>query len=442
VTSPLKSPQQRRIIAAYTINRLGTWIGTIALSVAVFDHTRSALAVAATLLAAQVVPAFAVPALVAQVEASTRRRDFSGLYFFEAVVTATIGVLLWHFWLPGVLFLVALDGTAALAASALLRTQAAGAAGAELTALAAPGTTVHEDDVHAAQQEANAALNIAFSLTFVMGPAIGGALAAGVGAPSALFLDAGSFLICGALLMDMHSHVEEAASDSVRARLRSAWSHIKGAPALRSLLLTQAVALVFFEAAPPIEVAYAKVTLGAGDRGFGLLVAVWGLGVMVGSIVFARSSRRPLGAMLSAGTLAVGLAYLGFAAAPSLALACVAALLGGIGNGVQWAPLISAVQRLTPQPLQGRVMGAVESMGAVSPAVGLSLGGVLVALSSPRTAFLVVGSGAALMTIAFARIGLPGPPRLGYASDGLDRVELISEPAIGPHTPVQEPSPR
>jgi predicted MFS family arabinose efflux permease len=442
VTSPLKSPQQRRIIAAYTINRLGTWIGTIALSVAVFDHTRSALAVAATLLAAQVVPAFAVPALVAQVEASTRRRDFSGLYFFEAVVTATIGVLLWHFWLPGVLFLVALDGTAALAASALLRTQAAGAAAAELTALAAPGTTVHEDDVHAAQQEANAALNIAFSLTFVMGPAIGGALAAGVGAPSALFLDAASFLICGGLLIDMHSHVEETASDSVRARLRSAWSHIKGAPVLRSLLLTQAVALVFFAAAPPIEVAYAKVTLGAGDRGFGLLVAVWGLGVMVGSIVFARSSRRPLGAMLSAGTLAVGLAYLGFAAAPSLALACVAALLGGIGNGVQWAPLISAVQRLTPQPLQGRVMGAVESMGAVSPAVGLSLGGVLVALSSPRTAFLVVGGGAALMTIAFARIRLPAPPKLRYASDEVDHVQLVSEPAIGPHTPVQEPSAR
>ncbi len=39
-------------------------------------------------------------------------------------------------------------------------------------------------------------------------------------------------------------------------------------------------------------------------------------------------------------------------------------------------------------------MGALESLGALSPAVGLSLGGALVALSSPRTAFLVVGIGA------------------------------------------------
>ena len=74
----------------------------------------------------------------------------------------------------------------------------------------------------------------------------------------------------------------------------------------------------------------------------------WGVGAVLGSLVFARSVRRPLGAMLSAGTLAVGLAYVGFAAAPSLAVACIAALIGGLGNGVQWPSLISIVQRLTP----------------------------------------------------------------------------------------------
>ncbi len=38
-------------------------------------------------------------------------------------------------------------------------------------------------------------------------------------------------------------------------------------------------------------------------------------------------------------------------------------------------------------------MGAVESLAALSVAVGLPLGGALVALSSPRAAFLVVGMG-------------------------------------------------
>ena len=123
--SPLESSRLRRILAAYTVNRLGTWIGLIALMLAVFDENRSAVAVAALLLAGQALPAFVVPAVVARVEASTRGRELSGLYVFEALVTAMLAVLLWHFWLTGVLVLSALDGTAALAASALLRAEVA-----------------------------------------------------------------------------------------------------------------------------------------------------------------------------------------------------------------------------------------------------------------------------------------------------------------------------
>jgi MFS family permease len=447
VTSALQSPRLRRIIGAYTVNKLGAWIGTIALSLAVFDHTHSALAVAATLVAAQVVPAFAVPPLVAKVEASTRRSELSGLYFFEGAATAALAVLLSHFWLPAVLLIVALDGTAALAASALLRTQAASAARDEAHAaseLVTANGQQRDDEAHTAERQANAAINLAFSGTFVLGPVLGGAIAAGAGPPAALFVDAAALLICGALLLDMHPHVEEAAGASVRARLQAAWRHINGVPALRALLLAQAAALVFFESAAPIEVAYAKSTLRVGDRGFGLLVTVWGIGVVLGSIVFARSARRPLGAMLSAGTLAVGLAYVGFALAPSLILACAAAFIGGVGNGVQWAPLVSAVQLLTPPALQGRVMGAVESIGALSPALGLSLGGALVALGSPREAFLVVGIGASLVTIAFVRIRLDAPtaPTDTSADSGKALAEHDIDAAVAANTPVGVHAPR
>ena len=208
------------------------------------------------------------------------------------------------------------------------------------------------------------------------------------------------------MLLDLRPHVEDAETTSVRARVRASWRYIKDSTTLRGLLLTQAVALAFFEFSPPIEVAYAKVSLHAGDSGYGILLGVWGLGVAIGSIVFARSIKRSLGILLSASTLAVGLAYLGWAIAPTLALACVAGLIGGIGNGVQWAALISAVQRLTPQYLQGRMMGAVESIGAISPGIGLALGGTIAALSSPRAAFLVAGIGASLCTIAFVRLPL------------------------------------
>lgn len=409
----------RRIIAGYTVNRLGTWLGAVALSLAVYDHTHNAIAVAGLLIAAQALPAFIVPALVARVEASPRRGELSGLYFFEGVTTIALGVLLYHFWLPAILLLVALDGTAALAASALLRTEAARAGREHARTEAAHGSQSEqgrnnprvggssvsiEDAEQQAEQKVNAAVNVAFSAVFVAGPILGGALVAGAGAPTALFLDAASFLICGALLVDLRPHVEEAEGSTVRARLRAAWDFINKAPALRALLLTQTAALVFFESAAPIEVAYTKSTLHAGDRGYGLLVTMWGIGVVAGSIVFARAERRSLGRMVSLGTVAVGLAYVGFAAAPSLAVACVAAVVGGAGNGMQWAPLVSAIQLLTPSQLHGRVMGAMESLGAISPAIGLALGGALVAITSARTAFLVVGLGAALATLAFMRI--------------------------------------
>lgn len=413
MSSPLRSSRLRRILAAYTVNRLGTWFGLIALMLAVYDHTRSALAVAALLLAAQALPAFIVPALVARVEASQRRSELSGLYFFEALATAALAVLLWHFWLPAILLLAALDGTAALAATSLLRAEIARTARAEVDLVAGVETQERiEDDraersvtdsAHEAERRANAALNVAFSATIVAGPILASATVATAGAPAALFIDVGSFAICGTLLLDLHPHVDEAGGDSVRARLVAAWKHISDARSLRGLLVAEALALVFFESAGPIEVTYAKSTLHAGDKGFGLLVTCWGAGAVLGSLVFARLIRRSLATMISVGTMAIGLAYVGFAVAPSLSLACVTAGLGGVGQSLQWPSLISLVQRITPQNLHGRLMSALESLGALCLAIGLSVGGALVALSTPRVAFLVVGLGAVAATGALLR---------------------------------------
>jgi len=138
--------------------------------------------------------------------------------------------------------------------------------------------------------------------------------------------------------------------------------------------------------------------------------------------------------MVSSGTLAVGVAYLGFAVAPSLLVACAAALVGGCGNGVQWAPLVSAVQRLTPASLHGRVMGALESIGALAPALGLSLGGALVVLSSPRVAFLVVGLGATLTTIGFLRLPLGAESSATVAATDALGAEAATERHAVPRT--------
>jgi hypothetical protein len=464
VPSSLFSSRLRRIVAAYTINRLGTWFGYVALSLAVYQHTHSTVAVAALLVSGQALPAFLVPALVARIEASSRRAELTALYLFEGLATTALAVLLWHFWLPAVLVLVLLDGTAALAASSLLRAEAARAARDELEgpAVDAPeaagpragrpeaGERRHAPppsdlnagaEIQLAERKANAALNLAFSATFVTGPALAGLLVAAAGGPVALLIDAASFLICGAMLIDLHPHVEEVEGASVRARLRAARQYINEVTVLRLLLIAEGAALVFFAADGSIEVPYATVTLNAGDGGYGLLLAAWGGGVVLGGLAFARVVRRPLGAMLSAGTLAVGLAYVGFAVAPSLLVACLAGLVGGAGNGVQWASMLSAVQQLTPQRLHGRMMGAVESIGALCPGIGLLLGGVLVAASTPRIAFLVIGLAATAMTAAFlslsSRIQAASIPGAGA---GTSPDEQLREP--GPPHPLAESRPR
>jgi Major Facilitator Superfamily len=445
----LPPPALRRILTAYTINRLGSWVGLVALSLAVFDHTHSALAVAALLLAWQALPAFLVPVLVARVEASKRRGALSGLYFFEAAATAALAVLLWHFSLPALLLLAALDGTAALAANSLLRSEVARVAREQVTgADGAAGERESRDAAaHEAERRANAAMNVAFSVSFVTGPALAGAVVAGAGAATALFIDVGTFLVCGALLFDLYPHVEEAAGESIRARLRAALAHINAVPSLRALLLVDAVALVLVQAGGPIEVAYVKSTLHGGDGGYGLLVTAWGAGAVLASVVFAGSTRRPLRVMLSSGIFALGVAFLGYAVAPSLALACAAAFIGGAGNGLDWPSLISLVQRLTPKHLHGRMMGATESIGALTLAVGLPLGGALVALSSPRAAFLILGVGTLVSAAALVRLTvMVGPEPAGEESveaQAVDAQAVEAMPLDAPPThsqPIRAPA--
>jgi MFS family permease len=414
VISPPRSSQVRRIVVAYTVNRLGTWFGFVALSVAVYDHTHSTLAVGALLLVSQVLPAFMVPVLVAHVETSRSRGGLSRLYAFEAVISGLlVGLLLWHFLLAVTLVLVALDGTAALAASALLR--AAVARSARESARGAPAQTGEDGEVDA-ERRANAAMNMGFAFTFVLGPALAGLVVPAFGAPAALAIDMVTFALCGFALVDLDPRSEHAESATVGERLRAARDYIGSVGTLRALLIAQAVGLAFFEFSPPIEVAYAKSSLHAGDSGYGLLLGTWGLGVAIGSVIFARSTGRSLRLLLSASTLAIGLSYIGWAVSPTLALACGAGLIGGIGNGMQWAAVISAVQSLTPGRLHGQMMGALESVGAIAPGVGFALGSAIVAVSNPRVSLLVAGVGASATTLAFARLRITSRARVEPAS--------------------------
>jgi hypothetical protein len=405
VSSPLSSPRLRRIIFAYTVNRLGSWIGYVAIALVVFDHTHSALAVAALLTAAEALPAFVVPVLVAWVEASPRNFELSGLYLFEAATTIAIVVMIGHFWLPGILFLAALDGLAALTASSLLRAGAARLGREDLSSQIAAqrDMSVSPDSDAEAEKQVNAALSFGLSISVVAGPVLGGIATAALGGRGALLLDVVSFVACGLLLLDVRPHVGHARGEGVRARLLAGWRHITNIPALRVLFLAQAAALVFIQAGSPIEVVYTKGTLRAGDAGYGLFVTVWGAGSMLGSLLFGRA-KGSLHLLLTIGILTLSGAFAWFWAAPSFATACAGAFLAGVGNGITIPALMSAAQRSTPAHLQSVVISASESLISVTLAGGLALGGGLVLLTSTRTTFLALGLGAAVVAIVFLRV--------------------------------------
>ncbi|HEU5252870.1 MAG TPA: MFS transporter [Solirubrobacterales bacterium] len=387
LTAPLRRPLFRRLAASYAINELGDWMGIIALSVLVFDRTESALATAALFLGTRFLPALLAPVLVTQAEKPPPRYALPVIYCGEAAAFGGLALLAGgSFSLAPVIVLAAVDGALALAGRALTRAVVA-------TDLEPRGEL----------RAGNALLNIAFTGGSAIGPALAGLIVAGFGVQSALLLDAVSFYLIACILFTAGSMPQaEPEPGRMRDRVRAGIAYIRGQTVLRRLLTAQGLAFVFFAAVLPVEVVYVKETLGSNDTGYGLMLACWGAGMVAGSLLFARLRQARLATLLFFSTLAVGAGYLGLAAAPTLAVACLASVLGGAGNGVQWVAAISAVQEMTAESMLARVMSVLESIGAAMPGVGFAVGGVIATVLSPRMTFLVAGAGVIAIVVVMA----------------------------------------
>jgi len=403
---PLRRPLFRRLATTYAVNELGDWMGIIALSVLVFDRTDSALATAGLFLGTRFLPALLAPILVARAERPPPRFALPVIYCGEAAAFGGLALLASNFSLAGVVALATVDGALALTGRALTRAVVA----AELEPA---------DELRAG----NALLNVAFTGGAAIGPGLAGLIVAAFGVQTALLLDAVSFYVIACILLTAGPMPRaEPEEGRIRDRVKAGIAYIRERAALRRLLIAQGAAFIFFAAVIPVEVVYAKETLGASDSGYGLMLASWGVGMVLGSLVFAAVRRASLALLLFISTLAVGAGYLGLAAAPTLALACAASVLGGTGNGVQWVSTISAVQEMTAAGMQARVMSVLESIGAAMPGVGFIVGGVIAATASPRTAFLLAGVGVfAIVAVVAPILGGNWPERLATSdSNQLD----------------------
>ena len=420
--APLKRPAFRRLALSYAVNELGDWLGIVALSILVFDLTGSPLATALLFIGSGFLPALLTPLLVARLESPPPRFVLPAIYAGEAVAFGALALLAGHFSLPAVIVVATVNGALALTARTLTRSVTA--------AMLEPAGEL---------RAGNAILNVAFTSGAAIGPAVAGAVVAALDVQTALLLNAASFYLIAAILLTARllPQPEPEREARILDRVRAGLGYIRGQRTLRGLLAAQAVALVFFSAVIPIEVVYAKETLGVGDTGYGVMLGCWGAGMVLGSVVFAGLRRAPLPVLLFFSTVAIGSGYLGIAAAPTLVAACAASVLGGAGNGVQWVALVSAVQELTAPNMQARVLGTLESTARATPGIGYLLGGLIASAWSPRATFLVAGAGVmAIVAAATVLLGRNWPLERGKERPGsLDAadelmVELIPAEAV------------
>ena len=385
--SALELPAFRRLALSYTLNELCDWMGIVALAVLVYDRTSSALATAGLFVAGKFLPSLLVPALTVRAERLPVARSLAGLYALEAAVFTALALVAGDPWIPVVCVLAFVDGTIAATGRAITR--------AATVAVLEPASLL---------RQGNAALNLGFSAMSIAGPALAGFLVGAAGVPTLIAATAAVFALL-AVLVGAARDLPRGAADETPwlQRLKAGADYAMHHPIVGPLILAEAVLVVLFTMAPPIEIVYAKESLDGTDATYGTLLTSWGAGVIIGSVVFTRAQARSLLMVMAASTLAIGLAYLGMAAAPTLGWAVPAAILGGCGNGMQVVAVITSLQEAVREDMQARVAGFFEALLTATPGVGFILGGLLAQLFSPRVAFLTAGIGVVLIVL----LGLP-----------------------------------
>jgi hypothetical protein len=365
---PLRTAAFRSVAFAYTAGQVADWLVEVAVALAVFDRTGSALASALVFVALRVLPACGLPLAM--------DRPLAALSAVRAAAVLALVLGIHSLPLCALLGIGLVDGLGSLAGRAGSRAATAQILGAA-------------DDV----RRGNAVLNLAFSITGAVVPIGAGVLVSGPGPSAALAPAAGLLAIAAAALLRVQSRE--------RRWARRAGGLLQAARASGSahLLAVEALLLVLFSAAVPVELPYVKQTLGAGDAGYGVLLTAWGIGMVGGSIAFAALSRTRLAVLAGGATVAVAAAYAVMGMAPSLVVAGAGAVLGGFGNGVQWVAVVSLVQRRARADVGARVPAVLESIGALAPGAGFLLGGTAVTVLDPRTCLVALAA-------AIAGVGL------------------------------------
>jgi MFS family permease len=385
----------RRLWCARTISNLGDGIAFVALVLLVHRREDTGVAVGSLLLV-QAVPRFLGPFAGAVADRVEQRALMMGCDLGNAAIFGAIALLS-----PSFPVLLALAGV-----SSCLDTLFAPAGRSAL-----PAVVGREELL-----EANAWLGTSFNLQLAVGPMLGGALVAGIGSGGAFTANTISFLLSAAILTRLPElrSTEERGRQGFLATGTEGLRYVWRTPALRALVIALFLAVSFAAIDNVALVFLVRETLDGSPLAYGLLTAAYGIGMIAASGGLSLRVIRPsAGTIFLAGWFLSGAGILLAGLAPALLVVGVGQLLAGCGNGAENVGAETVIQRLVPRAVLGRTFGVVTTAAFGGSTLAYAGGGFLLDATSPRTVFVIGGSG--VLCVALALTFLARRPLLAGA---------------------------
>jgi MFS family permease len=161
-----------------------------------------------------------------------------------------------------------------------------------------------------------------------------------------------------------------------------------------------------------VEVFLIRDTFGASATWYGLAIAAWASGLIVGSLAAGRlRHNHDRVRALVASSIVLSAMLVGFAAARSLGMIVALSVVGGVANGVVNVCAGTVVMTRAPEAVRGRVAASLSAVTSAASVVSLAAGGALASVLSPRQVMLLAG---ALSVIAAV---VTGPPAWRASAD-------------------------
>jgi predicted MFS family arabinose efflux permease len=417
-------PDARALIGASAASQLGDWLYNAALLGYIYSATGSAGWVGAATIF-RLIPYVVLGPVGGMLADRYDRRT-----------VLLVGDVLRCVLMLGLAAIVATDGPVAIVIAFTALASAAGSA-ERPAAMALLPRVVGESRLG----PANALLHTVQDLGVVLGPAVGAVLLVVAADWVAFVVNAGTFAVSAVLISTIRHRTRTTRrheSDGAAAELRHGLRTARVTPFVVPLFLVVGMVEFTYGAQTVQLVLYAQRELGLGAEGYGIFLAAAGVGGLLSAVVNGRLAASARASAIVIGTGALFCAtQLVYAATSITAVAVLATLLGGAGFVACEVVAETALARVAPGDVLGRVMGVVDALSVAAMVAGAAVAPVIIAWTSLTTSLVVLGTATLIVTV-LCRAGLSGLDALTRERSALlaSRVAVIERLPIVTGAPL------